>query len=57
MTEEAKKELVEGLVRWAKKGGRLRRLAALGAIFLLLAYYHSIGKRLCVEWKGLTDAR
>ncbi len=44
MTEETKKELVSALVRWAKRGGRLRRYAAIAAIFCLLCYYHSIGK-------------
>ena len=44
MTEETKKELVSVLVRWAKRGGRLRRYAAIAAIFCLLCYYHSIGK-------------
>lgn len=51
MTEETKKELVSRMVAWAKRGGRLRRYAALAAIFCLLAYYHSMGKRLCMEWK------
>ena len=57
MTEETKKELVAGIVSWAKKGGRMRRLAALSVIFLLLLYYHVIGKRLCSEWKDLADTR
>lgn len=51
MTEETKKELVAKLVGWAKRGGRIRRLLALAAIFVLLVYYHSIGKKTCVEWK------
>lgn len=50
MTEETKKELVNKLIAWAKKGSILRRYAALAAIFMLLVYYHSIGKRTCVEW-------
>ena len=53
MTEETKKELVSRLVRWAKRGGRLRRYLALAAIFVLLVYYHSIGKKTCVEWKEM----
>lgn len=44
MTEEKKEELVSGLIRWAKKGF-FHKLLALAAIFLLLTYYHSIGKR------------
>ena len=51
MTEERKKELVSCLVAWAKQGGRLRKYIALAAIFVLLVYYHSIGKKTCVEWK------
>lgn len=44
MSEEKKEELVSRLVGWAKGKGGIRRLAALVLIFLLLAYYHSIGK-------------
>lgn len=51
MTEETKKELVSKLIRWAKRGKTLRRLLALSAIFVLLVYYHSIGKQGAVEWK------
>lgn len=40
MSEETKKELMGTLVRWAKQGGRIRRLAALAAMFVLLVYYH-----------------
>lgn len=48
MTEETKKELVSRLVGWAKQGGRFRKYLALAAIFVLLVYYHSIGKKTCV---------
>lgn len=51
MSEETKKELVTGLIGWAKKGGKIRKLLAIAAIFLLLVYYHSIGKKTCVEWE------
>ena len=51
MTEERKKELVSCLVTWAKQGGKIRKYMALAAIFVLLVYYHSIGKKICVEWK------
>lgn len=51
MTEERKKALVAGLVRWAKRGGRLRRLLALAIIFVVLVYYHGIAKKKCAEWK------
>lgn len=53
MTEETKKELVSRLVAWAKQGGRIRKYLALAAIFVLLVYYHSIGKKTCVEWKAI----
>ncbi len=48
MTEEKKEVLVSALVAWAKKGGKIRRLAAIAVIFFLLAYYHSIGKKMSV---------
>lgn len=51
MTEETKKELVSRLVTWAKQGGKGRTYLALAAIFVLLVYYHSIGKKMCVEWE------
>lgn len=51
MTEETKKEIVSRLVAWAKQGTRLRRGIALAAIFVVLVYYHSIGKKICVTWK------
>ncbi len=51
MSEETKKELVSRMIGWAKRGGRIRRLVALAAIFVLLVYYHSIGKQTAVEWK------
>lgn len=51
MTEERKKELVARLVGWAKQGGRIRKYLALAAIFVLLVYYHSIGKKTSAEWK------
>ncbi len=44
MTEQKKKELTDSLIAWAKKGGRLRRAVAITAIFVLLVYYHAIGK-------------
>lgn len=53
MTEETKKEMVSRLIRWAKQGGRGRKYLALAAIFALLVYYHSIGKRMCVRWKAV----
>ncbi len=44
MTEEKKESLVSALIGWAKRGGCLRRYAAIAAIFCLLCYYHGIGK-------------
>lgn len=53
MTEETKKELVSRLIGWGKQGGKIRKYLALAAIFVLLVYYHSIGKKTCVEWKEI----
>lgn len=53
MTEETKKELVSRLIRWAKQGGWIRSCLALAAVFVLLVYYHSIGKKTCAEWKEI----
>ena len=44
MTEEEKEQFISHLVSWAKRGGKLRRRLAIAAIFIFLAYYHSIGK-------------
>ena len=55
MTEETKKELLSRLIGWTKHGGKLRRMLALAGVFLLLAYYHSIGKQVTEEEEtGLT---
>ena len=51
MTEEKKEELVLRLVRWAKGKGGIRKLAALALIFLLLAYYQSVGKTVEGKWE------
>lgn len=55
MTEEQKKEIVAALVKWARKGTRIRKYVALALIFAILVYYHSIGKRTTVEWKELYE--
>ena len=52
MTEEKKEELVSRLVRWAKGKSGIRKMAALALIFLLLTYYHSIGKTIDGKWEG-----
>ena len=49
--ESQKEEIVYHLVSWAKKGGAIRRMLGLAAIFFFLAYYHSIGKSVTVEWR------
>ena len=51
MTEEQKSIRVSALIEWSRKGSRLRKYAAFTAIFFLLLYYHSIGKRVDLEWK------
>lgn len=45
MTKEKKELLVSRLILWAQRGGKLRKITALAVIFLLLAYYHSIGRQ------------
>lgn len=52
MTEEEKKALTARLIRWARRGGQLRRLLALTVIFAVLLYYHSIGKKRRTEQTG-----
>lgn len=49
MTEETKRELVSRLIAWAKQGGKVRTYLALAAVFVLLVYYHSIGKKIGVS--------
>ncbi len=53
MTEKEKRKLVERIIHWAHRGGRIRRLPALAAIFLLLVYYHGIGKKIAVRWQEI----
>lgn len=53
MTEHAKDVFVAAFIRWAKKGGIVRKLCALAAIFVLLVYYHSIGKKKAVVRKEI----
>lgn len=45
MTEREKEAFVAALISWAKKGGAFRKCCAMAAIFCLLVYYHTIGKR------------
>lgn len=45
MSEREKDAYVAAFIRWGRKGGIFRRGCAMVAIFCLLAYYHSIGKR------------
>ena len=45
MSEREKEVFVAAFIRWAKKGGKFRKCCALVAIFCILVYYHSIGKR------------
>lgn len=51
LLEEEKNALVAKWIRWARQGKKYRKLIALTAIFCLLFYYHSIGKRVTVKWK------
>ncbi|MDE7248208.1 MAG: hypothetical protein K2N43_10020, partial [Lachnospiraceae bacterium] len=45
MSEREKDAFMAAFIRWGKKGGAFRKGCAMLAIFCLLAYYHSIGKR------------
>lgn len=56
MTEEEKKELISKIIRWARRGGKLRRILALAAIIPILMYYHSIGKKATVKWNKVYGA-
>ena len=53
MTEETKRELVSRLVGWARQGGKIRKCLALAAVFVLLVYYHSIGKKTSAQWQEI----
>ena len=57
ITEKEKEEIVYRLVAWAKQGGSIRRRIGIAIIFLFLAYYHSIGKSVDVEWKSVRGMR
>lgn len=50
MTEYEKRERVEAWIKWARGGHSIRKYIALAAIFFLLFYYYSIGKRAEAEW-------
>lgn len=52
MTEDEKQELIMKMILWAKRGSHLRKYAVLAPIFILLVYYHSIGKSVYVEWEN-----
>lgn len=43
MSEASKDRMYYKLIRWGRKGGRVRRVTALALIFLLLTYYYGIG--------------
>lgn len=50
ITEDQKQEMVMRMIRWARREKRLRKYVVPIPIFMLLFYYHSIGKRVCVEF-------
>lgn len=56
MTEHEKDVFVAAFIRWAKKGGIFRKICAFAAIFVLLAYYHGIGKRTAAAWREVYGA-
>jgi len=43
--------LAASIVAWGRKGGKLRKMMAIAVIFVILVYYHSIGKRVSVDWE------
>lgn len=49
MTEEKKEEICFLVTGWARRGGKFRRIPALAALFLLLSYYHGIGKHITTK--------
>lgn len=51
MTEQKKKEITASIIAWGRKGKKLRKMVALALIFVILVYYHSIGKRVSVDWE------
>lgn len=52
MSEREKEAFVAAFIRWGKKGGAFRKGCAVAAIFCLLAYYHTIGKRAGSSTRG-----
>ena len=52
MIEERKKEMVSRIIEWARRDGRSRKLLAVAAIFVVLVYYHSIGKPVKIAAKS-----
>lgn len=53
MTEEEKKELIKGIIGWTRGRGRIAKYMALSAIFVILLFYHSIGKKVDVDLKAV----
>lgn len=49
MTEKKKEEICFRVTGWARRGGKCRRLPALAALVLVLAYYHGIGKHITTK--------
>ncbi|MDE6675414.1 MAG: hypothetical protein K2K19_11510, partial [Acetatifactor sp.] len=43
ISEEEKRESLARLVRWAKRGGRLRKLPVMAVLLVMRTYYHMIG--------------
>lgn len=57
MSEEKKNKLIASLIAWAKDGAGsqkgVKRVIALVLIVLILFYYHSIGKKISLEWQSV----
>ncbi len=54
MTGKKKDEICLRVTGWAKRGGKPRRLLAIAALFLVLAYYHGIGRHLAKKERKTT---
>ena len=55
MTEAEKNAFVSKIIGWAKRGSSFRKPIAIATIFWVLCYYHSIGKRVQVEWNRVYE--
>lgn len=55
MSEVSKDRIYYKLIRWGRRGGKIRRITALALIFLLLSYYYGIGMHQYESTELITD--